>query len=503
MEDIPKVLETFILAVFRHSQSSQHLKNAEGDYDNMLSRYRDYPALGTQRTAKRDQAQKDFKITEAQTVEATASLLDAFKGHFTLSPASHQDCVSRSEFNILKDQIRATRADAHELERLHEKNHDIKKRLEKVEDHLDSETRSARKLEDRLMDLEKNTRATTKAAESACDKYKSLQESTNKDRSSFRTRCSALESEMDKSKTKHKAFDDYIHSSTAKHETQVRSFDTYRQEVESLQKLSTEVDSKLKDHSETLLAIRKDMHELKDQAIRQSVSPVFCPPAVPDISPNPILEDIERRLKTAESSVAGLREDANGENSMVMTELDGLQSQLDQVEVRMNKLQSINEEEKLERRDLSERIRHLGLSKDTLTADVVRLEELNLRIKNELQTAIDEVKLKQGALQGIPEDLKPQLEYISRTVETHIELHQRHENRFNSVTTDELYRQMEHQFRQSYGVPGELRGLVQRQTKAEAIYKSFHEAVVNRISELQAKYDAVTTDLRSSKFIDF
>lgn len=500
MEDIPKVLETFILAVFRHSQSSQHLKNAEGDYDNMLSRYRDYPALGTQRTAKRDQAQKDFKITEAQTAEATASLLDAFKGHFTSGPASHQDCVSRSEFNKFKDQIRATRVDVHELERLHEKNHDIKKRLEKVEDHLDSEARSARKLEDRLMDLEKLTRATTKAAESACDDYKSLYESTNKDRLSFRTRCSALETEMDKSKTKHKAFDDYVHSSTAKHETQARSFDICRQEVESLQKLGTEVDFKLKDHSEALLAIRKDLHELRDQAIRPPVSPVSCPPTVPDNSPNPILEDIERRLKAAEKSVAGLREDANGENSMVMTELDGLQSQLDQVEVRMNKLQSINEEEKLERRDLSERIRHLGLSKDTLTADVVRLEELNLRIKNELQTAIDEVK--QGALQGVPEDLKSQLDYISRTVETHIELHQRHENRFNSVTTDELYRQMEHQFRQGYGVPGELRGLVQRQTKAEVIYKNFHEAVINKVSELQAKYDAATTDLRSSKFID-
>jgi DNA repair exonuclease SbcCD ATPase subunit len=501
MEDIPKVLETFILAVFRHSQSSQHLKNAEGDYDNMLSRYRDYPALGTQRTAKREQAQKDFKITEAQTAEATASLLDAFKGHLTSGPASHQDCVSRSEFDKFKDQIRATRVDAHELERLHEKNHDIKKRLEKVEDNLDSETRSARKLEDHLMDLENITRATTKAAESACDNYKSLQESTNKDRLSFRTRCSALETEMDKSKTKHKALDEYVHSSTAKHETQARSFDICRQEVESLQKLGTEVDSKLKDHSETLLAIRKDLHGLKNQAIRPPVSPVSRPPTVPDTSPDPVLEGIECRLKAVEKSVAGLREDANGEDTMVNGMLDELQSHLDQVEVRMNKLQSINEEGNLERRDLSERIAHLALSKDTLTANVARTEKLNLRIENELQTAIDEVK--QGALQGVPEDLKVQLEYISRTVETHIELHQRHENRFNSVTTDELYRQMEHQFRQSYGVPGELRGLVQRQSKAEAIYKNFHEAVSNKVSELHTRCEAVTTELRGSKFIDF
>jgi hypothetical protein len=160
-------------------------------------------------------------------------------------------------------------------------------------------------------------------------------------------------------------------------------------------------------------------------------------------------------------------------------------------------LQTINEEQNLERRALSERVQHLGLSTDILTADVARIEELELSIRNELQTAIDE--LKQGALERVPEDLKPQLDYISKTVETHIDLLQRHELRLNSVTTDGLYQQMESQFRQSYGTPAELRGIVQRQTKVEAMYKHDHEAVNNRVLELHRRFEAMAMELRGSE----
>lgn len=474
MEAIPKVLEAFVTAVFKHAQSTQHCNNVETDYENMLPRHKDFPALGIQKTTRLNQARKDLETTEAQTAEATASLLDAFKAHFQAGPVSHQhqDCVSRSEFNRLKDQFRANRADAHEMEQLREQNNEMNKALKRVENDLDREMRAKKRLENRLDDLENVSRRTTKTIDSTCEKYKSLEDLTTKDRLSFRTRCSALETEIDKSKTRHKAFDDYVYKSKASHEEQAQSLDLYRQKVESLQQtLDTDVDSKLKDYSKTLLAAQKDLQELKDQAVRPSVSPALQPP-------NPFLGNIESRLKAAEHSVAELKEDAKGEDSLIFEQLDELRTDLDKMHAKVNEMQTTNEKESLEKRALSERI-----------------DELNSSIMKELQTAVDEVK--RATLERVPEDLKPQLDYISRTVETHIDLLQRHEVRLNSVTTDEMYRQMESQFRQAYGVPNELRGIVQRQSKVEAVCKNHHEAFNN----IHARIEAMATELRGSKCI--
>ena len=454
IEAIPKVLESFILAVFKHSQSSRHLHNVETDYESMLPRHNEFPAFGTQRTTRLNQARNDVKTTEAQTAEATTSLLNAFKAHFQSGPTSHQDCVSQSE-------------------EIRQQNQDLKKALKRAEDRLDREIRANKRLEDRMADLEDISRGISKTLDSTCEKYKFLEESTTKDRLSFRNRCSALEAEMDKSKTKHKAFDDYIYSSTATNEEQAQSFNCFKQDVELLhRKLDTDVDSKFKEHSETLIATQKNLQEFKDQAIR--------PPVSPDTVLDPLLENIERRLKAAETLVNRLKEDAEGENSMVITMVDDLQSSSEQLQVKMTELQTMNEE----------KIQNLGLSMGTLTTDVARIEELNWSIKNELQTAIDEIKRE-------PKDLNSQLDYISKTVETHIDLIQRHEVRLNSVTTDEMYRQMESQFRHAYGVPNELRGIIQRQSKVEAMSKSYHEAVNN----MHTRVEAMATELRGSKYI--
>lgn len=452
MEAIPKVLETFILAVFKHSQSTQHLKNVETDFETMLPRHNEFPALGTQRTTRLTQARKDFKTTEAQTTEATTSLLDAFEAHFQSHAFSHQDCVSHFELNQMKNEIRANHATVRDMENFCEQNHELKKALKRTEDHLDREIRTRKRLEDRITDLEEISRRTSKTIDSTCEKYKSLEESTTTDRLSFRNRCTALETEMENSKTKHKEFDGYIDTSKAKFDEQARRFNLCRQNVETLQqRLDTDVDFKLKQHSETLSAAQKDLQELKDQAIR--------PPVSPDTIPNPVLEIIDMRLKAAEKSVIRLKEDAEGENSMVITMVADLQSDLDQVQAKMNELQTINEE----------KIQHLRLSMDSQRA----------------------------ALEGIPEDLKPHLDYLSKSVETHIDLLQRHEVRLNSVTTDELYRQMESQFRQCYGVPSELRGIIGRQNKVEAMYRNYHEAINN----MHTRIEAMATELRGSKYI--
>jgi DNA repair exonuclease SbcCD ATPase subunit len=482
LQGVPKTLENFIVAISKHTQSSQHLKNAESDYENMLPRYKDFPAFGTQKTSRLSQARKDFETTDAQITQATSSLLDALKEHFPeqSGPVSHQDCVSRSEFNQIKERLRADRADAREVERLREENHDMKKRLDKMEDLLKHKFRSFEKSENRLADLEKSSRATTKAVDSAGKEHALLQDQTTKDRLSFRTRCSALENEMDKSRSKHKditqttdsiqsTLDDHVLKNTLQREEQTRVLDLCRSNIEAFQqKLDVEINSRLKDT-----------------------------PTVSDPIPTSAIKNIESRLMAAERSVKALEQDASGENSIINEQLDELQSHMDKLQVKMDELQTNHKEGTLEKRSISEKVEDIRLSRDTLIADIARIEELNLSIKTELQTSIEQVK--QGTLQGVPEDLKQHIEYINKTMETHIELLQRHEVRLNSVTTDDLYRQMESQFRQSYGVPAELRGLIQRQTKLESLTKGSHDNANNankRIMELHTRYEAVAKELR-------
>jgi chromosome segregation ATPase len=349
-----------------------------------------------------------------------------------------------------------------------------------MQDLLKHKIRSFEKSENRLTDLEKSSRATTKAVDSAGKEHALLQDQTTKDRLSFRTRCSALENEMDKSRSKHKditqttdsiqsTLDDHVLKNTLQREEQTRVLDLCRSNIEAFQqKLDVEINSRLKDT-----------------------------PTVSDPIPTSTIKNIESRLMAAERSVKALEQDASGENSIINEQLDELQSHMDKLQVKMDELQTNHEEGTLEKRSISEKVEDIRLSRDTLIADIARIEELNLSIKTELQTSIEQVK--QGTLQGVPEDLKQHIEYINKTMETHIELLQRHEVRLNSVTTDDLYRQMESQFRQSYGVPAELRGLIQRQTKLESLTKGSHDNANNankRIMELHTRYEAVAKELR-------
>jgi hypothetical protein len=436
LQGIPKTLEKFVVAVLKHSQSSQHLKNVETDYEDMLPRHKDFPALGDQKTAQLNQARKDFETTTIQTAEATTLLLDALKGHFSepSAPVSHQDCISRSEFDTIKEELRAGRVDSREIQGLCDENRNMKKRLHELEDILNREGRSARRTEDRFLSLEKSNRATTTAVESACQNHALLHDQTNKDRLSFRTRCSVLESEMEKSKSKFKELTQATESirytlvghsnkSKSEHEEQARDLDLVRSNIAALQqKLDKEIDNQPKD---TL-----------------AVSALTF-----------TLNKIESRLSTAEESMKSLSEDVLGREGVFTNQLEEIQSDVDKLQVKLNNMQTNNDEEDLGKRVVGENIQYLKLSVDVLTTNVTRIEE-------------------QGASQGVPEDLKQHLEYISKTVETHIDLLQRHEVRLNSVTTDDLYRQMESQFRQNYGVPAELRGLIQRQNKLESALRT-------------------------------
>ncbi|KAG9973892.1 hypothetical protein KCU78_g23051, partial [Aureobasidium melanogenum] len=266
---------------------------------------------------------------------------------------------------------------------------------------------------------------------------------------------------MDKNKTRCKetdqaigsirsSLDNHIGKSKVTHQEQAQNIDLCKSRVEEMQqKLDVEVESKFRDNSEILTATRKDMKELKEHPAFSSRLPVLCPPAAPtSISIDPV--EVESRLKAVEQRVQILDEGTWKEKMLFADELDKLRPKLDNLQVELSKIQDKDRdeipgkkglaEEELEKftawKDLKSRVEGLASNVNDLSANSTRLEELTLNTKSDLQSAINEVK--QVTLQGVPETLKPQLEYISKTVENHIDLLQRHEIRLNSVTTDEL-----------------------------------------------------------------
>ncbi|KAG9682374.1 hypothetical protein KCU69_g11973, partial [Aureobasidium melanogenum] len=519
IEVIPKALENFVVAISQHNQTAQHLKNVEADYKDMLPKYTDFPSLGTQKTTRLNLARENFDITQARTHEATSMLLEALKGHFPgqVDPASHQDCVSRSELSAIKEQFRT---ESHELEQLRAENREMKRRLVRLEDHCNREVKSARRSEDRIFKLEDISRTTTNAVESATKKYKSFFDQTSKDRLSYRERFSTLEVEMDKNKTRRKeidqaidsirsSLDNHVGKSKVTHQEQAQNIDLCKSRVEEMQqKLDVEVESNFRDNLEILTAMRKDMKELKEHPAFSSRLPVLCSPAAPtSISIDPV--EVETRLKAVEQRVQILDERASEKDMIFADEIDKLRSKLHNLQVELSKVQDKDRdeipgkkgltEEELKNftawKDLKSRVEGLASNVDDLSANTTRIKDLTSSTKSELQAAISEVK--QVTLQGHPESLKPQLEYLSKTVENHIDLLQRHEIRLNSVTTDELCKMMENQWRMMYGVPAELRGLIQRQANLESVTMRSCDDLNKKVSEMNMKYEGMAMEFRN------
>lgn len=521
LEGIPKALESFVVAISKHNQSTQHLKNVEADYEDMFPKYRDFPSFGTQKTTRLSQAQKDFDTAQAETVKATRVLLKALTGYFPeqTSPTSHQDCVSRSELDSIKDQFRTER---HELEQLRSENHEMKRRLGKLEDRLNREVSAAKKSEDQILRLEDLSRTTTHAVNLATDNHKSLSDQTSKDRLSYRDRFSTLEVEMDKNKTRHKetshaidnirsSLDSQIVKSNKTHQEQAQDIDLCKSRVEEMQqKLDVEVDSKLKHNSEILATTCKDVKELKERSALLSNPPVLCPPTTPKSIPTPNTVEVESRLKEAESrlkevekKVQGLDEEAELKNVTFADAIDKLDNELNNMQDnngdKIARKQGLTEDELKNStawKDLKSRVDSIASNVHDLSANPPRIEDLIMSTKRELETSINEVKQVTSTSQGVLEALRPQVEYNSRTVENHIDVLTRHEVRLNSVTTDEVCRMMENQWRSAYGVPSELRGLSQRQAQLELSTRG-------RFDELNMKYEGIAADFRNRKSYPF
>ncbi|KAG9656228.1 hypothetical protein KCU95_g15163, partial [Aureobasidium melanogenum] len=396
----------------------------------------------------------------------------------------------------------------------------MKRRLDRLEDHLNREVNSAKKSEDRIFKLEDVSRMTTNAVELATKNHKSLYEQTSKDRLSYRERFSTLEVEMDKNKTRNKEtghaidgirslLDNHIDKSKITHQEQSQNINLCRSKIEEIQhKLDVEIESKLRDNSEILTATRKEMKELKEHPALLSHPPVLCAPAAPaSISIDPV--EVESRLKAVEQRVQILDEGAWKKDMLFAGELDTLRSNLGNLQVKLEKMQDNNgveisgkkglTEEELRNftawKDLKSRVEGLASNVNDLSANTTRLEELTSGTKSDLESLINEVK--QMTLQGISESSKPQLEYLSKTVENHIDLLQRHELRLNSVTTDEVCKMMENQWRTMYGVPTELRGLVQRQKNLESLTMRSCDDLNKKVSEMNMKYEGMAMEFRN------
>lgn len=500
VEGIPKTLENFVVTISQHYQTSQHLKNVQADYEDMLPKYKDFPSIGTQKTNRLNLARGDFKRTKASTMEATNVLLEALKGYFPgqVDPLAHQDCVSRSELNAIKDQ---SRTESHELEQLRVENRELRTRLDRLEDHFHREVNSAQRSEERIMKLEDISRTTTNAVELASKNYKSLSEQTSNDRSSYRERLSTLEVEMNKNKTRHKEtdqtisgvqslLDSHIDRSKVTHQEQAQNIDLCRSRVDKMQqKLDAGIEPRLRDNAAILTATRKDMKELKEH-------PALSKPPV--LAPTPISIDpvvVESRLKAVEQQVQVSSAGANAKDTLFADEIDKLIARLDNLQVELNKMQDNTgvevptqqglSEEELRNftawKDLNSRVEGLASNVKDLSANTTRLEELTLSTKSGSEFAINEVR------------------QITLQVENHIDLLQRHELRLNSVTTDEVCKMMESQWRAMYGVPTELRGLVQRQQNLESLTRRSCDDLNKKVAEMNMKYEGMAMEFRNLK----
>ncbi|KAH0113984.1 hypothetical protein KCU66_g11450, partial [Aureobasidium melanogenum] len=325
---------------------------------------------------------------------------------------------------------------------------------------------------------------------------------------------------MDKNKTRCKetdqaigsirsSLDNHIGKSKVTHQEQAQNIDLCKSRVEEMQqKLDVEVESNFRDNLEILTAMRKDMKELKEHPAFSSRLPVLCSPAAPtSISIDPV--EVETRLKAVEQRVQILDERASEKDMIFADEIDKLRSKLHNLQVELSKVQDKDRdeipgkkgltEEELKNftawKDLKSRVEGLASNVDDLSANTTRIKDLTSSTKSELQAAISEVK--QVTLQGHPESLKPQLEYLSKTVENHIDLLQRHEIRLNSVTTDELCKMMENQWRMMYGVPAELRGLIQRQANLESVTMRSCDDLNKKVSEMNMKYEGMAMEFRN------
>lgn len=534
VEAIPKALESFVLAISNRNQTSQHLSNVQGDFESMAPKHTDFPALRLHFTHRLTQARSDNEAAEAQAATATKLLLDALQGQ---SSTSHQNCVPRTELDSLKEQLQEMKSE----------NREMKRRLGVVDRRLEDEANSAQRPEqyalnrmtDRMAKIEEVNRATSSTISSAVQNHKALQDQTVKDRLSFRTRCSALEDYMEKNKAKHKenaqaissiqtTLDDHIGKSDGEHKEHTSKIELFKADVNTLQRtLDLDVLPRLEENEDAAATAHKALKSLELQ--HKSLANRQSPAVAAVVAPTPAFHELVSRLDSNESRLG-----------LVEAELDNHDSRLDEIE---RAAERITDENEFKDEMMSGQISELNTKLDEMQRnsgndvrdirkeleDLDAWKDLQTHIQNlrstlndherSTKTMIEElgrsmrlyVEEMRSSAKTEMEELKSSSTYTSQLLENHVDLLQRHEGRLNSVTTEELVRMMENQWRATFGAPDQLKGLTIRLGKLENFtrdtfkglnptVKALRTRVEGMAASAQARMTKIENDIQSCKY---
>ena len=351
VESLPKALQNFVLAVSQEGQTAQHLSNVQADFAEMEPKCAAFPALRGQKNNRLLQAKQDSDTAQAGAKTATMVLLDALYKCFPEHHAQHY--VSRAEY-----------------EKLAADNTTLKKRLGNLEEQIQN------------------------------------------DRSSFRSRCTALEDQMARTKAKQMEF-------------------------------STSVSQ----NNENVESLRDNLEQIKS-------------------------------LK----------------NNLDVSQLHQLEARCDQLTEDVKRLDGENEEkDELFDQQITALDEKLKETMDTLDSRMIDIESKSAtafdETKSKADTALKELAVIRQEC-AIPAEFKADMIRIGLLVETHVDILQRHETRINSVTTDELVRMMDHQWRNTYGPGDKLQAFMGRLRQLEQ--QSFQRitGLEKKLSDMVQQFDA-------------
>jgi chromosome segregation ATPase len=443
---IPDALQSFVVAVHKRSQASQHLRIIEEDLDNMRPRYADFPVLLREKEQRLSLAQEDSRLTAEETQISTTMLLDALQGFFHGNDGASS--VSYSEFSALKRQLDATRAE----------NRDLKKFVENMADRFERDGRDARRCQAQVDKQE--------------TRVHDLIDQAERDRKVFQIRVSGLEGRISKSDAKHLSITEELDVT----KNTLKELGHVKQAVQDMgREIRTMAADKLTSTASAAVAGQASISEATMASYDQRLSDMQSKVEAYGDQ----LGDYQKQLRSYETSLSSMDEVNEQKDALMDQEMADLRCGLEDVKADMIKEIDMV---KVQGRDLQKELRDVPEWKE-LVSRIDVTEKANSKLESGLEenklhmdTAIGSLQtrlasgindVKRQVVQGIPDDIKVQINHTLQTVELHVDLLQRHEVRLNSVTTDELVGMMENQWRSRFGAADQLEGWIKRVMKLE------------------------------------
>lgn len=445
VQAIPKALRDFVLAVSKQGQFHEQLENVKADHQEMLPKCADFPALQNLKSNRLTQAERNVKMADSEAHHATSLLLDALNGHFPAQTHAHQDCISRADFSTLTEQLAQLRDETRELR---DENRELKNRQEDLKGmtgRLENDTRAIDKdLHSAFDHMSKNeaaSRSMEKDVDSIKSEQKRLKEQMNQDRLSFRDHCQTLGGQMSKVMSTEKAMEDLQRQiKTKAHSSPVPA------PVSDL--VLAEIKSKLANVEEENTRIETEIRP-RLVLIESWVTRVDGENESKDMLAAEEMQGLESRIEKLSSNMQDLKSSHSKELEALGTERKSLESSLD---TKMETLEStLNTKMESEREFLESSLN-------------TKMEAERNSLESNFNTKMETLK---SHTDTVLETTRNDFKRTSLLVENHVDLLQRHEFRLNSVTTEEMVRMMENQWRTIYGTPDQLRMWFGRLSKLE------------------------------------